>query len=42
MQPARDMPLDLAPQVLTFRIDEQTFMQYVNEQRHEKGGAEVR
>jgi hypothetical protein len=30
-QPARDMPLDLTPQTLTFRIDEQTFMLYVRE-----------
>jgi hypothetical protein len=41
-QPARDMPLDLAPQTLTFRIDEQTFMQYVKEQREQKGEGEVR
>jgi hypothetical protein len=41
-QPARDMPLDLTPQTLTFRIDEQTFMQYVNEQRREKGNSEIR
>ena len=41
-QPSSDMPLDLAPQVMTFRIDEQTFMQYVKEQRHEKRGGEIR
>jgi hypothetical protein len=41
-QRARDMPSDLTPQVLTFRIDEQTFMQYVNEQREQKGKGEIR
>ena len=41
-QPARDMPSDLTPQVLTFRIDEQTFMRYVREQRVEKGEAKIR
>jgi hypothetical protein len=41
-QPTRDMPSDLTPQVLTFRIDEQTFMQYVREQRVEKGEAKIR
>ena len=41
-QPTRDMPLDLTPQVMTFRIDEQTFAQYVREQRVEKGNAEIR
>jgi hypothetical protein len=30
-QPTRDMPLDLTPHTLTFRIDEQKFMQYVRE-----------
>ena len=41
-EPTRNMPLDLTPQVLTFRIDEQTFMQYVKEQREQKGEGEVR
>jgi hypothetical protein len=41
-QPSRDMPLDLTPQTLTFRIDEQTFLKYVNEQRREKGNAAIR
>jgi hypothetical protein len=41
-QPARDMPLDLTPQTLTFRIDEQTFLQYVKEQREQKGEGEIR
>ena len=41
-QPTRDMPADLTPRVMTFRIDEQTFMQYVNEQRCEKGEGEIR
>jgi hypothetical protein len=41
-QPSRDMPLDLTPQTLTFRVDEQTFLQYVKEQRREKGEGEIR
>jgi hypothetical protein len=41
-QPARDIPFDLTPQTLTFRIDEQTFMQYVNEPRRGKGESEIR
>ena len=41
-QPTAEMPSDLTPQVMTFRIDEQTFMQYVREQRVEKGDAEIR
>ena len=41
-QPSSDMPLDLTPQVLTFRIDEQTFMQYIKEQREQKGEGEIR
>jgi hypothetical protein len=36
------MPSDLTPQVMTFRINEQTFMQYVREQHVEKGDAEIR
>jgi hypothetical protein len=41
-QPTAEMPDDLTPQVLTFRIDEQTFMQYVKEHRVEKEDAEIR
>jgi len=41
-QPTAEMPSDLTPQVMTFRINEQTFMQYVREQHVEKGDAEIR
>jgi hypothetical protein len=36
------MPRDLTPQVMTFRVDGQTFMQYVDEQRREKGDGKIR
>jgi len=35
-QPARDMPSDLTPQVLTFRVDESTFAQIERETCEEK------
>jgi hypothetical protein len=41
-QATPDMPLDLEPQVMTFRIDEQTFGQFVRKERAEKTGSEIR
>jgi hypothetical protein len=38
-QPARDMPSDLTPQVLTFRVDAGTFAQIEREMREEKSAA---
>ena len=35
-QPARDMPSDLTPQVMTFRIDAATFAQIEREMHQEK------
>ena len=40
--PTPNMPLDLSPKVMTFRIDEQTFMRYVREERTERTDGEIR
>ena len=41
-EPTPDMPLDLSPKVMTFRVDEQTFAQFVRKERAEPTTCELR